>query len=223
MSAEVPVANCAPVSRWGPIASYLGVVKSLPFGARFEEIQVRKDASSVRSEERVTGAIYRDSAGRVRRELRVEGKNQEGLELIIIADLAGRTVTALDVAAKVATKFTEMGPPPGEIAQWGWGFSGPWSLERAGEERVIEGVACKRARRVAWPRVSVVESAEAGEIWVSDDLKHAVFEHVSDPEREYTWRLYDIRRVEPPSSLFVVPVGYTEAVRSKFDTAPPKR
>jgi hypothetical protein len=224
MNDEIPATKSAAVFQGGPKASFLAVVKCLPFGARFEEIQVTKDPRGLSTEERVTGAIYRDSAGRVRRELHLQRKNEDDLELTTIADFAARTVTALDVAAKIATRFTDMGPPPGhEIPVTGWGYRGPWSLGTAPEERVIEGVACRKAQPVPWPLGSPAEPKVVGEIWVSNELKYSVLERVGDPGREYTWRLYDIRRVEPPSSLFVVPVGYTEVVRSKFDTAPPKR
>src|SRR5215467_9347739 len=54
MSVEVPAADSALVAGWGPIAFYGGVVKTAPFQARYELILVRRGASGVGSEERVT-------------------------------------------------------------------------------------------------------------------------------------------------------------------------
>jgi hypothetical protein len=217
-------AKSAALFQMGPKASFLQVVKSLPFWAKFEQIHVTTDSRGVSTEKRVSGNICRDSAGRVRREVRAEGKDQESPELVIIADVTARTATILDVLAKLAVRFTEMGPPPGKNANWGWGFSGPWSLQGAREERIIEGVVCRKARRVVPPLLSAGESAETGEVWVSDELKYSVLERVTDPERgAHTWRLFDIRRIEPPSVLFDVPVGYTEVVRSKTGSTPPTR
>lgn len=223
MNDQVRSADRGPAVRWGPIASYLGVVRSMPFEARYEWAELTRDKSDASSEERVTGAIYRDSAGRVRREYRTQVSTGEALELAVIVDLAARTVVALDIAAKAATRFTDMGPPPGrEVPVTGWGYSGPWSLGTGPEERVIEGVACSKARPVAWPLGSALDPKVAGEIWVSDELKFSVLERVSDSGVEHTWRLYNIERTEPASSLFVVPDGYTEVVKSKFSDPPPK-
>jgi hypothetical protein len=66
------------------------------------------------------------------------------------------------------------------------------------------------------PLGSRAEPSVAGEIWVSDEIKYSVLEHVTESQREHHWRLFDIRRVEPPSTLFAVPPGYTEVVKSKL-------
>lgn len=223
MSVEVPPSGSTPVIGWGPKAFYGGVVKAVPFEARFELFEVTRETSGVSLEERITGAIYRDSAGRVRREYRTQVSTGEALQLAVIVDLAARTVVAVDIAAKAATRVIDFGPPPGNALSDGWGFMGPWSDEAEAGQRTIEGVACRKMRPEAWPLGSALDPKVAGEIWVSDELKFSVLERVSDSGREHTWRLYDIRRVEPPSSLFVVPDGYTEVVRSKFDAVPPKR
>lgn len=191
--------------------------------AQVEEIEVILDANGVRSEERATGSICRDSQGRVRSEFQVRGPKNDGFDLVFVSDYAARTVVAFDVAAETATRLTDMGPPPGAWpGQGGWAFRGPWSLEGTAQKRTIEGVVCMKAPRVAWPLGSPVDPEVIGEIWVSDEIKFSVLERVSDSGREHTWRLYNIERTEPASSLFVVPAGYTEVVRSKFSDAPPK-
>ncbi len=223
-SVNPPPADFQAVFGYGPIAFIVGVVECVPFMAQVEDIEVNLDANRVRSEERATGSICRDSQGRVRNKFQVRGPKDEGFDLVFVCDYAARTVVAFDVAMKTATRLTDMGPPPGAWpGQGGWAFRGPWCLEGTAEKRTIEGVVCMKAARVAWPLGSPVDPKGIGEIWVSDELKFSVLERVSDPGREHTWRLYDIRRVEPPSSLFVVPAGYTEVVKSKYDAVPPKR
>jgi hypothetical protein len=192
-------------------------VRSVPVEARYEEIEISRDERGVNSEERVTGTIYRDSTGRERREYFVEGSGGETLEFAAISDFDARTAVALDIAAKAATRFTDMGPPPGPWPLQGlWSFGGPWSLEETAQKRTIEGVSCRQARPVALPPGSRAEPSVVGEIWVSDEIKYSVLEHVTDPQREHHWHLFDIRRVEPPSTLFAVPSGYTEVVKSKL-------
>lgn len=217
MRSGVSSPDRARVLQLGPIASCIGAVKSVPFVARYEEIEISKGPHGVSSEERVTGAIYRDRAGRQRRECLVQRVGGEAYELVLISDFDGRTAVALDVGAKAATRFTHMGPAPGPWPLQGlWSFRGPWSLEETAEKRMIEGVSCRRAEPVALPPGPAVEPSSGGEVWVSDEIKYSVLERVSDPEHEHAWRLYGIRRVEPPAALFAVPVGYTEVVKSKL-------
>lgn len=224
MTIEVPGACSIPGAQWGPIATFLGVVKSLPFEGSFELNLVERDRyGGVNSEKKITGSIYRDSDGRFRRDYRAQVSGEQMIEVTAIVDVAIRTVVALDVAAKMSRIFTNIGPEPGSAHLEGWGFTGAWSLERPAVEKVIEGVLCRRAKREGWPLGSALKSEEGGELWVSDEIKLSVFEHVSDPGRERTWRLYDIRRVEPPSALFVIPSGYTEVVMPKLGMAPPKQ
>ncbi len=151
MSVKVPPADSAPGVGWGPRAFYGGVVKSTPFEARFERIHVTREASGASSEEKVTGAIYRDSAGRVRREYRTQVSTGEALELAVIVDLPARAAVALDFAAKAATRFIDFGPAPGDVLSEGWAFMGPWSNEAEAGQRIIEGVACRKMRPEVWP------------------------------------------------------------------------
>jgi hypothetical protein len=50
MRKEPPGVGSAPAVQFGPIASYLGVVKPLPFEARFEEIHVTRDPRAATSQ-----------------------------------------------------------------------------------------------------------------------------------------------------------------------------
>ena len=213
MTTEVPAARGSPTIRWGPNASYIGPVVSLPFEALYEEVLRERGRR-----ETATGTIYRDSGGRVRREYRiVHGSGQGPIDLVVINDLAARSVVWLDNATNTATRFIDFGPPPGQPLWGGWAFEGSWSVEGGAEEKTIEGVLCRKVARVGWPLGATLKGAEAGEIWISDELKYSVFERVTDPEHEYTWRLHNIRRTEPPDSLFAVPAAYTVVSRSKID------
>lgn len=205
---------------WGPIATYVGVVKRLPFVAQFEAVHTMYRGKNLASEEKAAGFIYRGSAGRRRHEIRGGGTDSRASQLIMIIDLPSRKTTVLDVGSKTAVTFTDIGPQPGaEVPTEGWAYRGMWSLGEAPEERVIEGVACRKALPVPSAAVGGMREA-AGEIWVSDEIKYSVLEHVTEPARKHRWRLFDIRRVEPPPSLFVIPAGYREIMRSKYEKPP---
>lgn len=221
MTDDVRPAASLPTVHWGPRASYVGLVEGLPFKAQFETTQITRNAGNPALERKASGAIYRDSAGRVRKEFHEGGTDPHALELVIITDFGARTAIALDVNSKTATRFVDMGPPPGhEVPMKGWAYSGLWSLGSSPEGRIIEGVACKKAQPVQPPLAPTEENKTAGEIWVSEEIKYSVLEHIIEEGREHTWRLFDIHRVEPSETLFAVPDGYTEIVRSKFDAPP---
>lgn len=215
---EVSAVRGAPTVRWGPKASYLGLVDSLPFAAQYEEVLLERG-----QRETATGTIHRDSKGRVRREYRIaRGSGQGPIDFVVITDVAARSVVWLDIATNTATRFADFGPPPGQSIQGGWAFEALWWTEGGAEEKMIEGVLCRKAVRFGWPLGTALKATEAGEIWISDELKYSIFERVTAPESEYAWRLYNIRRTEPPDSLFVVPTAYTIASRSKLDPSPRK-
>jgi hypothetical protein len=156
----------------------MGGVKGAPFEARYEEREINKGLDGVSSAESISGCIYRDSAGRERRECLVRGGG-EAHELILISDFEGRTALTLDVAAKAAIKFTGMGPPPGAWPlQSSWSFRGSWSFEDTAEIRSIEGLDCRRAQPLVLPGREA-EPRAVGEIWVSDEIKYAVLERVT--------------------------------------------
>lgn len=210
-----------PFLQWGPRASYLGLVKGRPFKAQFETTQMPMDAGKQAIEQKASGTVRRDSSGRVRLEIREEGTEQQALELVIITDFGARTAVVLDAGSRAAMRFVDMGSPSGfEVPAAAWAYSGPWSLGGSPEERIIEGLVCKKAQPVARSPISAGETKTVGEIWVSEEIKYSVREHITEGELEHMWRLFDIRRVPSAESLFVVPEGYTEVTRSKFDTPP---
>lgn len=208
MTTQVSETCGLPVVRWGPKASYMGLVESLPFEARYEEIL--RGTGELQTG---TGSIYRDRRGRVRREYRiVEGRGRSPLELVTITDLAARTIVALDTASRTATTSTDFGPPLGQPVK-GWAFEGMW-CPPGGVERIIEGLLCTKVVRCDSPLGGASGCSESGEIWISDELKYSLLERVTDPDGEYGWRLYSIRRTEPRESLFAVPDGYRLVLRS---------
>ena len=214
MTNEVPTARGAGTVRWGPKATYIAPVESLPFQALYEEV-LREGGQR----ETATGAIYRDSRGRLRREYRVaEGSGQEPINVVVINDFAARSAIWLDVATKTATRFTDFGPPPGESLQ-GWAFEGLWSAEEGAEKKMIEGVLCRKVVPIRTRLGTPPKPIEAGEIWISNELKYSILERITGPETEYAWRVYSIRRTEPPHSLFVAPTTYTAVSRSKLDSS----
>jgi hypothetical protein len=213
MSAEMPGAPVAPSVDFGPKASYGGIITSLPFEALYEATLTTRAGRGIGS-----GAIYRDSTGRVRREYRIQESGAlEPNEWAVVTDFATHSVVVLNPATQSAISFEDFGPPARRKLLEGWGYHGCWSSEAGGEERTIEGVLCRKVARIGWPLGTALKVGETGEIWISDEIKYSVFERLIDPEQEYTWRLYNIRRKEPPESMFGIPAGYAVVSRSKLD------
>lgn len=80
-------------------------------------------------------------------------------------------------------------------------------LESAGRsedlgEREIEGITCRGIRKTG--RKSMIE------FWYSEELMEVVLEKRVSEQEESTYRLFDIRRIEPNRSLFAVPLDYEE-------------
>jgi hypothetical protein len=209
MNAGMDRASRPPSVDLGPRASYGGIVTSLPLQATYEMTLVAPSSHLIAS-----GAIYRDSAGRVRRECHIrENAALESVDWVVVTDLAAHNAVVLNAADQTAISIKDFGPPQGRSAlTTGWGYHGCWSSD-AGEEMNIEGELCRKVARIGGPFGAELKNGETGEIWISDEIKYSVFERVTDPEQEYTWRLYDIQRKEPPESIFGIPAGY--AVVSK--------
>ena len=197
----------------GPQASYGGVVTSLPFEALYEATMTTRAGRDIGS-----GSIYRDSRGRVRREYRIQESGAlEPTEWAVVTDFATHSVVVLNTTTQTAISIKDFGLGVGRTLLTGWGYHGWWSSEGVPEERTIEGVLCRKLARIGAPLGTELKVWETGEIWISDEIKYSVFERVTDLEQEYTWRLYNIRRTEPPESMFGVPAGYAVVSRSKLD------
>ena len=186
------------VQMFGTRTMATGVVRDLPFEARFEEVRASAERGSTVI---VEGAIYRDSQGRTRKEVQVHD-GEMNLNFISIALPAERMAYVLLPEVKAALR-TEAGPPQ-ENSDSGWLFPGT-GLAEAGRG-VVEGIDCRHFKRAA---DAPVDTQSVTEVWISDDLETVLLEKAPDPQGERTWRLFDIQRREPAASLFELPAGYT--------------
>src|SRR5438093_998318 len=136
MTTEGQSLNSSQGIRLGPRASYAAVVTSFPFEALYEAALARNG-----QRQKVAGAIFRDSKGRVRRECHIDyNKREEASGLIIITDLINRNTVVLDGVRNLAINFTDLGPQPGQSLLRGWAFEGSWSLVDGTERRMVEGL-----------------------------------------------------------------------------------
>lgn len=165
--------------------------------------------------QRVVARVYRDSAGRVRRE-QVPGaqeapKPADGPDLIvIIVDSVASVVYSLNPATRTAYRM-----PLGERERTMTAPVIPQSVSVLTESlgtKEIDGIKVSGRRGVitlpAAPGGRPVEISE--ERWESSDLEMAIIERHRDPRTgEFEHRLLNLRRIEPAPELFVVPPSYT--------------
>jgi hypothetical protein len=146
--------------------------------------------------------MYRNSEGSLRRQVRFqidEGEfNLVTLFLAASGDgyiLDSTTATAFKAIAQKSdstnTKFT-----------FGWTFPGS-SVKEIGRETVM-GFGCRHFRTKAGSG----DTESQLDIWISDDLQAVLLEQGDGPYETYRWRMFDIERKEPDSSLFRIPPDY---------------
>ncbi len=208
------------------------VTKGAPYSAtaEAETIQTLADGNRIRSKS--TTLVYRDSEGRMRRE--VVGKGQSVPTEIFINDPATGVNYSLDAQEHVAHKSQvrltdldldkmklmkelEMKRQTQERLQAEQGDK-PRKKKRAPVteslgQQMIEGALCEGSRTT-----SIIPAEEVGnelpitivnEQWYSPELQVYVLTRQSDPRAgETIYRLTNINRGEPDRSLFEVPAGY---------------
>ena len=164
-----------------------------------------------RIERTVTARVYRDSAGRIRREQTIMGaeaitETSDAPNIVIIIDPVERVVYSLspgDLAYRIPIPVPPPPPPPPP----------PGLVEDLGT-RQIEGLAA-RGRRVK----RTIPAGQIGnnrpieitdERWESPDLKVLLFSRHHDPRTgDVEYQLTKIGRTEPSPDLFKVPANYT--------------
>lgn len=190
------------------------LVKDQPFSAEtvIEDTRRLYDGSTVTK--RTNGAVYRDAAGRTRREQPLEmvggfsvvGTDNKPQILVFINDFAARTQYFLDVNNKVARRQPLGGNPPE-----------PRTPNEAKSEslgtKVIEGVSCE-GTRVSFE----IPTGHLGndkpiqvvtENWFSPELQMLVLSRHIDPlAGEHLFKLVNIKRTEPSTELFTVPSSF---------------
>ncbi len=190
------------------------LIKDKPFSAEMQIEDTRRlfDGSTVTK--KISGATFRDTAGRTRREqpidiagIGVMGVDNKPQMLVFINDFAARTQIFLDVNQRVARK-TPLGngdipdPKPRVDAK----------TESLGE-REIEGVRAVGTRETFEIPASQLGSSKpmqvVTEVWFSPDLQVIVMSRHLDPiAGEHVFKLVNIKRAEPSASFFEVPADY---------------
>jgi hypothetical protein len=180
-----------PVRTHGPRLLAPGFVKGKPFSAQVEEVQQRKLFLGFTANKKMSGEIHRDSSGRIRQDFRLR---MLGTRVLVgyIYDSPKRTLTVLDFQRRIASTSPMTVPE----------VSDP-RIEGSGETRVIEGLLCKRIGS------SVSPSGESFSAWFSEDLYHVVLEEERKRRSSRTWRLVNVRHMEPDDSLFQVPTDFS--------------
>jgi hypothetical protein len=196
------------------------VVKGAPFSADVitEHNQVLADGTNIRNKQ--TGATYRDSEGRTRREQQLGAIGplpvdpEMGKPVFIndpvaganyVLETAGKTVRKLPVVtAEYAAGQRVMTHAPAGRTEY--------KRESLGT-KVIEGVQAEGTRTVF-----TIAAGEIGndrpietvsERWYSPQLQVVVMSSHRDPRMgESTYRLANIKLAEQPRSLFEVPADY---------------
>ena len=213
------------------------VVRGAPYSAVAVTTRVQTLANGTRLTSRSEATIYRDSAGRIRREQSATkisplGREVEVPATIFISDPVARVAYTLYPDEKTGVKRNlkprrkdlsgeadpraERRQGPAEMDLWN-------QLDRAGKGRerqeqdlgreMIEGVEVVGRKMVAIIPVDEIGNDQPIEIvhekWVSEDLRTVVRSRHRDPRLgENSFDLTRIDRTEPPASLFVVPAGY---------------
>lgn len=194
------------------------VVKGAPFTAQAITENTQMLANGARISRKNTATIYRDSEGRVRREVKLTGVGPlalegNGVNLIFIDDPVSGEIFTLYPEDQTANKIKPQGPPPNNRQEIkGPPEAGEGKTESLGK-KTIEGIEAEGTRTTF-----TIPSGQIGndqplyiisESWYSSELQIVVMSKHSDPRfGENVYRLTNINRTEPQRSLFAVPNDY---------------
>jgi len=166
-----------------------------------------------------TGAVYRDSAGRVRREMSMSALGSltgsaQALRAVFIND----PVAGYHYVVHTDKQTVDRVPMPPAGASKDRGARLPRNGEQVVKEalgtQMMEGVEAEGTRITKTIPVGAIGNDKAIQIvterWYSSSLQTVVLVKHSDPWMgESTMRLTNISRTEPAASLFAVPSNYT--------------
>ena len=192
------------------------LVKGSPFSAQTVIENVQTLADGTKLTRKVTGSLYRDGEGRTRREQEMGFMGPfapagDAPRLVFITDPVGGSNYALNLVDKTARKMRPFDgePPPKEQPQQ----SGMQVKSETLKKQVMEGVEVEGTRSTVIIPAGQIGNDRPLEIvserWYSPDLQIAVMTKHSDPRwGVMTYRLTNIKREEPPHTLFTVPSDY---------------
>lgn len=190
------------------------LVKSQPFSADIVIEDTRRLFDGTTVSKKSNGAIYRDSAGRTRREQALDlvgghnivGPDNKKQTMVFINDFSARTQYFLDPNRKIAERHDLGGgaapePPKPNNAQ----------VESLGT-KMIEGVTVEGTRisfQIPAGELADKPMSVVTENWFAPELQMLVYSRHVDPiAGEHVFKLINIKRAEPAADLFTVPAGY---------------
>lgn len=191
----------------------LAVVKGVPYSGEITTRVKLTMFDGTHLDQSVSAKVYRDSAGRTRREQAVIGldalePNPSVGSVVQLVDPVARVMYTLNPGSKTAMQRPMDDPSVPQKFR----VQGRMAPQDLGT-RTIEGLTATGTRVV-----TTISTAQAGtdrpieiidETWLSTELKVALQTLHHDPRTgdvEYT--LTKISRQEPDASLFMVPAGY---------------
>ncbi|MGH9939595.1 MAG: hypothetical protein ACREAM_25420 [Blastocatellia bacterium] len=215
------------------------VVKGAPYSATVTTESTQTLSNGTRITRKTTASVYRDSEGRTRREMTLDGIGpfgaaNEPARLIFINDPVAGVHYNLDPRNHIARKSTSPQgnrPPPhrSHPAEERRAEARPTGgkTESLGKQ-VIEGVEAEGVRSVITIPEGQIGNDRPIEIvserWDSPALQTVVLSKHNDPRfGETIYRLTNINRAEPARSLFEAPSDYKiqEGGRGGFFGGPP--
>ncbi len=184
---------------FGPSVVFLSVKKEAPFQAEFEESISLKQPNGEIRQRSMTGAIYRDSRGRYRREMLQKLGNGKTFKLVYIHDPDAKVAHLINEAEKSMVEL------PFQTLNEQNDQSRP-DIEAEAQNsnlpvKFIEGIACYEYH---------IRQLNGGELefWFSMELGIVLLEKKTNESGEKIIRLFNINRTEPDSGLFLVPSYY---------------
>jgi hypothetical protein len=222
----------------GQDAAVVSVVRGAPFSAATVTTLNQTLGDGTRIERTLKGKVFRDGAGRVRREQTIAGLaalNPDGdaQPIVTIVDPIASVTYVIDSARSIAhrtpidprvwaTRPPPSPPPPpppdGRTASPAAPPPPPPAPPRPDEQslgtRSFDGVAAAGRRTVLTIPIGQIGNDRPIEVsterWESPELSTLVMSRHSDPRTgQIEFRLINIRRGEPAATLFTVPEGYT--------------
>lgn len=198
-------------------------VAGAPYSAEAvtEITQMLSDGNRIDRKE--TALIYRDSVGRVRRDRTLSmigpwSSSGKPPEIITIFDPVAGASYVLNASKKVAYKRTSNARNSGE----GFPRRAHRAKRGASVQRTTESLGVQMIGGIEANGTRTTMVIPAGQIgnekpitvvserWYSPELQVDVMTRREDPRfGTTTYQLTDIKRAEPPASLFQVPSGYT--------------
>jgi hypothetical protein len=195
-------------------------VKSAPFSATAETEFSQTLSNGSKITRKSTALIYRDSEGRTRRDQTLNhvgpfATSEDAPQMVFISDPVAGTSYMLDAGKRTMRKMSfRGGPPSSDRPQPRTPSDADTKTESLGKQ-VMEGVEAEGTKTTITIPAGKIGNDQPLEIvterWYSSALQEVIFSKHSDPLYGVsTYRLKNINRSEPPTSLFQPPSDYTQ-------------